>query len=359
MALALSLADLADLAAVPAELPPASPLGARKCLVVDASGPVPEGVDLAAWLRRQPCPVLGIGAGPILEACDAVVGEAGLAPLIATIEAAPIAATVLVQLLRATEKSSIEDGLVAESLAYATLQAGAEFARWLAARQRPDPPHPDPLPPEGRRGSNEKAPSPPHGGGEGWGEVGSALNDPPILLTHTDAHLDIRLNRPALRNAISVELRDALVEAFQLVAADPSITEARVTGAGRCFSIGGDLDEFGTVPDPATGHIIRSLRLPARALLECGDRVSFHLHGACLGAGIELPAFAKRVTASSDAFFQLPELRIGLIPGAGGCISLPRRIGRQRTAWLALSGRRISARQALEWGLIDAIRPDM
>jgi len=345
MALALSLADLADLAAAPAELPPASPLGRRKFLVVDARGPMLEGVDLAAWLRRQPCPVLGIGgAGPILDACDAVVEEAGLASLTATIEAAPIAATVLVQLLRATEKTSIEDGLVAESLAYATLQAGPEFARWLAARQRPDPPHPDPLPPEERRGR--------------VGD-GGATPSPPLLLTRTDNHLDIRLNRPTYRNAISVELRDALVEAFQFVAADASITEARVTGVGRCFSIGGDLDEFGSVPDPATGHIIRSLRLPARALLECGDRVSFHLHGACLGAGIELPAFAKRVTAAPDAFFQLPELRFGLIPGAGGCISLPRRIGRQRTAWLALSGRRITARQALAWGLIDAILPSV
>jgi enoyl-CoA hydratase/carnithine racemase len=343
MALALSLADLANLAAAPAELPPASPLGRRKFLVVDVSGPLPEGVDLAGWLQRQPCPVLGIGReGPILDACDAMVGEAAaLAPLIATIEAAPIAATVLVQLLRATEKAAIEDGLVAESLAYATLQAGPEFVRWQATRQRRDPPHPDPLPPKGRRGSFLVSPS------------------PPLLLTRTDAHLDIRLNRPSHRNAISVELRDALVEAFQLVAADPSITDARVTGAGRCFSIGGDLDEFGTVPDPATGHIIRSLRLPARALLECGDRVSFHLHGACLGAGIELPAFAKRVTAAPDAFFQLPELRFGLIPGAGGCISLPRRIGRRRTAWLALSGRRITARQALAWGLIDAILPSV
>ncbi len=357
MIAALSLADIADLAAAPAELPYASPLGPRKLLVVDASGPMPAGVDLAGWLRRQPCPVLGIGAGPILEACDVVAED--LAPLIATIEAAPIAATVFVQLLRATEHASVSDGLLAESLAYSTLQAGPEFARWLATRQRPDPPHPDPLPPGGRRGRNEHTPSPPLGGGEGRGEVGSAPTEPPVLLSRTDTRLDIRLNRPARRNAISIELRDALVEAFQLVAADPSITGARVTGAGRCFSIGGDLDEFGTVADPATGHVIRSLRLPARALLDCGSRISFHLHGACIGAGIELPAFAQRITAAPDTFFQLPELRFGLIPGAGGCISLPRRIGRQRTAWLALSGRRISARQALDWGLIDAILPNM
>ncbi|HQZ02024.1 MAG TPA: enoyl-CoA hydratase/isomerase family protein, partial [Thauera sp.] len=59
--------------------------------------------------------------------------------------------------------------------------------------------------------------------------------------------------------------------------------------------------------------------------------------------------------ASPTSFFQLPEIRFGLIPGAGGCVSIPRRIGRQRTAYLALSARRINAATALEWGLIDEI----
>jgi enoyl-CoA hydratase/carnithine racemase len=80
------------------------------------------------------------------------------------------------------------------------------------------------------------------------------------------------------------------------------------------------------------------------------------VHGACVGAGVELPAFAARVVARADARFWLPELGLGLVPGAGGTVSLPRRIGRQRTAWLALSGRPIDARTALAWGLIDEVR---
>ena len=79
------------------------------------------------------------------------------------------------------------------------------------------------------------------------------------------------------------------------------------------------------------------------------------MHGACIGAGIELPAFAGRLTASSDAFFQLPEVAMGLIPGAGGCVSISRRIGRQRTAYMAILGERFPAERALAWGLIDAI----
>jgi enoyl-CoA hydratase/carnithine racemase len=70
---------------------------------------------------------------------------------------------------------------------------------------------------------------------------------------------------------------------------------------------------------------------------------------------VELPAFAGRVAARADATFWLPELALGLCPGAGGTVSLPRRIGRQRTAWLALSGRAIDARTALDWGLVDEV----
>jgi enoyl-CoA hydratase/carnithine racemase len=70
---------------------------------------------------------------------------------------------------------------------------------------------------------------------------------------------------------------------------------------------------------------------------------------------LEIAAFAGRLTAMPDAWFQLPELAMGLIPGAGGCVSVPRRIGRQRAALMILSGKRINATTALRWGLIDAI----
>ena len=79
------------------------------------------------------------------------------------------------------------------------------------------------------------------------------------------------------------------------------------------------------------------------------------MHGACIGAGVELPAFAARVVAAPDAFFALPEVAMGLVPGAGGTVSLPRRIGRRRTAYLALTGARLDSRRALDWGLVDAI----
>jgi enoyl-CoA hydratase/carnithine racemase len=68
---------------------------------------------------------------------------------------------------------------------------------------------------------------------------------------------------------------------------------------------------------------------------------------------MELPAFASRVVARSDATFHLPEVGMGLVPGAGGTASIPTRIGRQRTAWLAITGATIDARTAMAWGLVD------
>jgi enoyl-CoA hydratase/carnithine racemase len=88
------------------------------------------------------------------------------------------------------------------------------------------------------------------------------------------------------------------------------------------------------------------------------DRTTAFLHGACLGAGIELPAFARTIYASPDTRIGWPEIGLGLIPGAGGTVSLARRIGRWRTAFLALTGVTISAEQALRWGLIDAIEDE-
>ena len=102
-------------------------------------------------------------------------------------------------------------------------------------------------------------------------------------------------------------------------------------------------------------HRIRTLRMPARYLAEHAERYTFHLHGACIGAGIELPAFAGKLLAAKDTFFRLPEVAMGLIPGAGGCVSISRRIGRHRTARMAITGETIQVDQALAWGLVDAI----
>jgi enoyl-CoA hydratase/carnithine racemase len=284
---------------------------------------------LSGWLLRQACPVIGLAAAgpahPLAFACDAVAGShADAAEIIQNIEAAPLAAMVLVQLLRITEGLELARALSVESLAYATLQAGAEFRHWLGQAARPGTP--------------------------GLPEAGA-----PVLLERCGAQLRVRLNRPARRNALSVEMRDALVEALELVVADPSITAVTVTGEGTCFCAGGDLAEFGTRADAATAHAVRSTRSVPALLAACAERLTFRVHGAAVGAGAEMAAFGRRLEATPDAFFQLPEIHYGLIPGSGGCVSIPRRIGRLRAGYLALSARRLDARTAHAWGLVDSV----
>ncbi len=176
-----------------------------------------------------------------------------------------------------------------------------------------------------------------------------------MLIERHGAQLRLRLNRPARRNALSIEMRDALVEALELVALDASITEVVISGEGRCFCAGGDLGEFGSAPDPATGHAVRSTRSVPQLLARCAPRLKFHVHGAAVGAGMEMAAFGACVEATPETFFHLPEIRFGLIPGSGGCVSIARRIGRLRTGFLALSARRLDAHTACAWGLVDRL----
>jgi enoyl-CoA hydratase/carnithine racemase len=85
-----------------------------------------------------------------------------------------------------------------------------------------------------------------------------------------------------------------------------------------------------------------------------GQACRAEVQGQVLGSGLEMAAFCGRVLCRPDAVFGLPELSLGLIPGAGGTVSVTRRIGRWRTAYLVLSGRTIDADIALAWGLVDA-----
>lgn len=180
---------------------------------------------------------------------------------------------------------------------------------------------------------------------------------PAVRLQRSDDRLVLTLNRPHVHNAFDARMRDELLDGLAVAAADDSIREVVLEGAGRSFCSGGDLDEFGTFADPASAHLLRLGRSCGGALATLADRVVAQVHGACIGAGAELPGFAGRVVAAPDATFRLPEVAMGLVPGAGGTVSLPRRIGRHRTAWLALTGRSIDAATALAWGLVDDVQP--
>jgi enoyl-CoA hydratase/carnithine racemase len=289
---------------------------------------------LLVGLARRP---LGPDALRVAAALDTTLGpeggtagcvvadphpEAALARLLAQVAAAPRAALVLAALLRQTELLPVTEALAAEASAYSALLAGPEHQAWLAAR----------------------GPGRPAEGG-----------DERVRLTRDGDRLDLRLVRVARRNAFDALMRQALVDALDVALADPRLT-VRLSGDGPVFSAGGDLDEFGTAADPATAWVVRVGQSPGHRLALLGERASADVHGPCAGAGVELPAFAARLTADPATTFRLPELAMGLLPGAGGTVSLVRRVGRWRVAWLALSGEVVGAGTALDWGLVDALR---
>ncbi|CAA0124831.1 2,3-dehydroadipyl-CoA hydratase [Mycolicibacterium vanbaalenii] len=238
----------------------------------------------------------------------------------------PEAAAVCDDVLRALDpQGSTFTGVVTESLAYSTLQSGSEFARWLAER--------------------------------GPARVPEIAN--PVQAHRDGGRLVIRFNRPQRHNAFSTDARAALLEALDVARLDPSVNEVVLAGNGPSFCSGGDLAEFGTFTDPAGAHLARTRHSPALALADITARLGracrAEIHGQVQGSGLEMAAFCGWVRCHPDAVLGLPELRLGLIPGAGGTVSITRRIGRWRTAYLVLSGRDVDPVTALRWGLVDEV----
>ncbi|MBV8805284.1 MAG: enoyl-CoA hydratase/isomerase family protein, partial [Sinobacteraceae bacterium] len=261
--------------------------------IVDLSA-CPENLQLQAL---PPYPVIGLGdpAHPFAAALDAIVEPpVSVDALIRQVTRAPQAAATAVQLLRALDGLPVDRALQLESMCYGLLQGSAEHAAWLASRAQV----------RGNRASREAVVE--------HREPAAAR----LIVERHDSVLHLVLNRPEARNAIDRDLRDQLFEAFTLATLDPDISAIQLRAVGPAFSIGGDLEEFGTTRDPATAHLIRSRTLPALALAGCAEILDVHVRGACVGAGVEMAAFARRVSAAPDAWFQLPELAMGLIPGA-------------------------------------------
>ncbi len=290
--------------------------------------PGPAG-PLAQRVASLPLVIVGVTHGEVdddwLELCDVVVtaGDPALGAIEENVERFPLAAAALALLLRGQPGRSVEEGLVAESAVYSVLQSGPEFSAWRG--QHPVRHEPD----DGAR----------------------------VRLKREGPRLILTLTRPDRLNALDARMRDELMEGLAVAAADPGITVVELRGEGPAFCAGGDLDEFGSRSDPASAHVLRLRRSIGRELSHLGARTTAYVHGACVGSGIELAAFADRVVAAADTRIALPEIGLGLVPGAGGTVSLTRRVGRLRTAWLAFSGSTIDAATANAWGLVDDLEP--
>lgn len=177
-----------------------------------------------------------------------------------------------------------------------------------------------------------------------------------ILRERRDGVLLLRLNRPDKLNAIDAAMLGELCAALEEARVDDTVRVVVLTGNERAFSAGADIDGFAgvTVEELATSRsdlpqwdTIRRFPKPLIAAVS----------GYVFGGGLELALACDIIVAAQGARFAAPEIKIGLIPGAGGTQLLARRFGKYRAMELVLTGREFSAEEAERWGLVNLVVP--
>ena len=160
--------------------------------------------------------------------------------------------------------------------------------------------------------------------------------------------LRITIDNPPV-NAISSAVRRELKAAIEAADADPAAKAILIVGEGANFLAGADIREFGQVPQPP------SLPEVCNRIEDCRKPVIAALRGATLGGGLEIALAAHYRVTLADAKLGLPEVQLGLMPGAGGTVRAPRLAGAAAALDLMLTGRHIKAREALSMGLVDRV----
>jgi enoyl-CoA hydratase len=177
-----------------------------------------------------------------------------------------------------------------------------------------------------------------------------------VLLTEQDGSVALlRLNRPEVLNALNSDLMEALVAELHRLDRDESVRAVVLTGNERAFAAGADIAEMQgkravemlTSPQITRWEAIRTFSKPLIGAVS----------GWVLGGGMELAMCCDMLVASETARFGQPEIQIGVMPGAGGTQRLTRTVGKARAMELVLTGRRITADEACEWGLVNRVVP--
>jgi enoyl-CoA hydratase len=166
----------------------------------------------------------------------------------------------------------------------------------------------------------------------------------------------VTINRPDRRNALNIEVKNRVADAVEAFDADASAHVLVITGAGVVFAAGSDIAEMLSLTP-----IEHSLQVTDRmftALRRCTKPVIAAVEGYALGGGCELAMSCDMIIAGEGARFAQPEVRLGVIPGAGGTQRLLRTIGRYQTMRLLLTGEMMPAPQAFTMGLVSEVTPD-
>jgi enoyl-CoA hydratase/carnithine racemase len=179
-----------------------------------------------------------------------------------------------------------------------------------------------------------------------------------IIYEKQDGVAYITLNRPKALNAYSVKMRDELYEALGAIKDDPEVRVVILKGAGeKAFCAGADLTGFLTAPPPVFARQARFERDLWGLFTGLEKPFIAAMHGYVLGSGLEMALCCDIRLASEDAQFGLPEPGLGIIPAAGGSQTLPRVVGRAAALDMLLSGRWLTAPEALKINLVNRVLP--
>ncbi|RYE41467.1 MAG: enoyl-CoA hydratase [Hyphomicrobiales bacterium] len=181
-------------------------------------------------------------------------------------------------------------------------------------------------------------------------------DDNPVVTTDHGNIRIVRINRPTKRNALNLDTKRRLVTAFRDADADSQVRVVIVTGTPEVFVAGTDIAEMATLRP--TDHLTERTGEVFEVLDGIGKPTIAAVEGFALGGGCELALATDTVIAGAGAQFGQPEIRVGLIPGAGGTHRLVKMAGRQRALRLLLTGDRFDAEQAHQLGIVSEIVPD-
>lgn len=181
------------------------------------------------------------------------------------------------------------------------------------------------------------------------------MAEPVLLIEKQDGVVTLTLNRPQAMNALSRELRAAVVRAFAAIRDDSECAAVILTGAGRAFCAGLDLKELGgEAGSPGDRDAVTGTEF-IRSVLECDRPVIGAINGPAITGGFELALACDFLIASSAARFADTHARVGIVPGWGLSQRLPRLIGIGRAKELAFTGNFLSAEQAAAWGVVNRV----
>ncbi len=166
----------------------------------------------------------------------------------------------------------------------------------------------------------------------------------------------IKLNRPEVKNALNSSVRQKLAEHFSRLGQDPAVRCIVLTGGDSFFAAGADISDM--VQQGAIDMLLRQTQLLWGAIANCPKPVIAAVNGYAWGGGCELAMHADIIIAGEGASFCQPEIKVGIMPGAGGTQRLTRAIGKFQAMKMILTGQPVSAREALAMGLASEVVPD-